>query len=94
MENGGYQSSEELQRANRDAFVDKKTQQEADQRRSEKDKLHKVLDKHIARHKTVEAVRERLKESGKTVSGKSLEVQFEVSDELVKILQKIKNELR
>lgn len=94
MENGGYQSSEELQRANRDAFVDEAAKKQAKAERSEKDKLHKVLDKHIAQHKTVGAVRERLKESGKPISGKALEVQFEVSDELVKILEKIKNELR
>lgn len=92
--NGGYNSSEELQRANHDAFVDKKAQQEANQKRTEKDRLHKTLDKYIAQHKTVDAVRERLKKSGKTISGKALEVQFEVSDELVKILEKIKNELR
>jgi len=92
--NPEYQSSEELQRANRDTFVDKAAKKQAQEQRSEKDKLHKVLDKHIAQHKTVAAVRERLKENKKPVSGKALELQFEVSDELVKILEKIKNELR
>lgn len=91
---GGYQSSEELQRKNRDAFLDENAKKEEQQKRTEKDKLHKVLDKYIAKHKTVSAVRERLKENKKSVSGKALEVQFEVSDAIVDVLEKIKNELR
>lgn len=91
---GEYQSSEELQRANRDAFIDAEAKKAAEQQQTEKQKLHRVLDKYIAKHKTVAAVRERLKENKKPVTGKALEIQFEVSDGIVDVLEKIKNELR
>lgn len=84
-----YQSSEELQRANRDTFVDKAAQKKAEKERTEKDKLHKVLDKHIAKHSKTSEVRKMAKEGER-----SAEAQLDLSAEVVVILEKIKNELR
>lgn len=84
-----YQSSEELQRANRDTFVDKAAQKKADKERTEKDKLHKVLDEHIAKHSKTTYVRKIAKENERTA-----EYQLDLSADLVELLEKIKNELR
>lgn len=84
-----YQSSEELQRANRDTFVDKAAKKDAEEKRSEKDKLHKVLDKHIAKHSKTTDVREMAKKNERTA-----EYQLDLSADLVELLEKIKNELR
>lgn len=84
-----YQSSEELQRANRDVFADKSAETKAKQERTEKDKIHKVLDKYIAKHSKTNAVREMAKEGNRTA-----EAQLDLSAEVVEILEKIKNELR
>lgn len=89
MENGGYQSSEELQRANRDTFVDKSAQKKAEEQKTEKDKLKKVLDKYIDKHSKTSSVRDMAKEGKRTA-----EAQLDLSAELVVILEKIKNELR
>lgn len=84
-----YQSSEELQRRNRDTFVDKATEKAAKDQRTEKDKLHKVLDKHIAKHSKTTDVREMAKKNKRTA-----EYQLDLSADLVELLEKIKNELR
>lgn len=84
-----YVSSEELQRANRDAFVDKKAQKEVDAKRSEKDKLHRVLDKYIAKHSKTSDVRKIAKENTRTA-----DYQLDLSADLVEILEKIKKDLR
>lgn len=84
-----YQSSEELQRSNRDAFVDEAAKKKAEETRSEKDKLHAVLDKHIAKHSKTSDVRKMAKEGERTA-----EAQLDLSAEIVTILEKIKNELR
>lgn len=89
-----YSSSEEIQRAHRTFIQDEERKKEEERQLTDKQRLHKVLDKYIAKHSTTKAVRERLRESGKKVSGKALEVQFEVSDAIVTELEKIKNELR
>lgn len=86
---GEYQSSEELQRANRDTFTDEAAKKQAQERQTEKQKLHKVLDKYIAKHSKTSHVREMAKE-GK----RSAQAQLDLSAEVVVILEKIKNELR
>jgi len=85
-----YQSSEELQRASRGAFVDEKEAKEEEEKQSEHDKLKKTLDKYIKKHETTKGVREERKKH----EGRSLELQFGISDGIVEILEKIKNELR
>lgn len=87
--NGGYQSSEELQRANRSTFTDAAAKKDAQEKRSEKDKLHKVLDKYIAEHSDTAKVRKLAKENKRTA-----DQQLDLSADLVEILRKIKNELR
>lgn len=84
-----YQSSEELQRANRDTFIDQAAKKAAQDARTEKDKLHRVLDKYIAKHSKTTEVREMAKESNR-----STDAQLDLSAEVVAILEKIKNELR
>lgn len=84
-----YQSSEELQRANRDAFVDEAAKKKAEEARTEKDKLHLVLDKYIRKHNSTKAVREMAVEHKRTA-----DYQLDLSADLVEILEKIKNELR
>jgi hypothetical protein len=84
-----YQSSEELQRRNRDVFADKtaKANQQKDQ--TEKAKVRNVLDKYIAKHSKTSEVRKMAKEDGRTA-----DAQLDLSAEVVVILEKIKNELR
>jgi hypothetical protein len=94
MPDGDYVSSEELQRHNADVFASRAAKKAADENKTEKDKIRAVLDRYVAKHKTIGNVREHLKEKGKPVNGRSLELQFEVSDGIVEILEKIKNELR
>lgn len=84
-----YQSSEELQRHNHDVFASGEAEKARAADRSEKDKVVVVLDKYIAKHQTTKGVREE-SEKNKT----SLELQFGISDGIVGILEKIKNELR
>lgn len=84
-----YTSSEELQRANRDVFASEQAEKKARERRSEKDKLHAVLDKYVAKHNSTKAVREMAVEHKRTA-----DYQLDLSADLVEILEKIKNELR
>lgn len=84
-----YNSSEELQRANRDTFVDEAAKNAAKKERSEKDKLHKILDKYIAKHSSTKDVRALAKDGKRTA-----DYQLDLSADLVEILEKIKNELR
>jgi hypothetical protein len=84
-----YQSSEELQRANRDVFASDEAKKRAQEKRSEKDKLHAVLDKYIAKHNSTKAVRDMSVEHNRTA-----DYQLDLSADLVEILEKIKNELR
>lgn len=81
-----YNSSEEFQRSARDTFVSKT---EVKEQRTEKDKLHKVLDKYIAKHSSTVVVRELAKEHNRAA-----DYQLDLSADVVEILQKIKNELR
>ena len=83
-----YQSSEELQRANRDVFAIEAAKK-AQENRTEKDKLHAVLDKYIAKHESTKAVREMAVTHKRTA-----DYQLDLSADLVEILEKIKNELR
>lgn len=87
--NPEYQSSEELQRANRDAFVDESAKKAAEEKRTEKDKLHKVLDKYITKHSKTTDVRKMAKENNRAAK-----YQLDLSADLVELLEKIKNELR
>ena len=84
-----YQSSEELQRATRDTFVDKTVGRAAQEARTEKDKLHAVLDKYIAKHSSTKSVRELSVENNNPA-----DYQLDLSADIVEILEKIKNELR
>lgn len=84
-----YTSSEELQRANRDVFAIENAKKAAEQRRSEKDKLHAVLDKYMKKHESTKTVREMAVEHKRTA-----EYQLDLSADIVEILEKIKNELR
>ena len=84
-----YQSSEELQRANRSAFTDATAQKKADEQKTDKDRLRGVLDKYIGKHSSTKDVRALAKENKR-----SAEYQLDLSADLVEILTKIKNELR
>lgn len=84
-----YQSSEELQRAARGTFIDEAAQRAAQEQRTEKDKIHTVLDKYIAKYSKTSTVRELAKQGNRTA-----EAQLDLSADLVEILEKIKNELR
>jgi hypothetical protein len=84
-----YNSSEELQRAKRDAFVDKAAQNKAEESQTEKQKITKVLDKYIAKHSKTTEIRKMAKEGKRTA-----DQQLDLSAELVEILEKIKSELR
>lgn len=84
-----YHSSEELQRRSRDTFVDEAAKKAAKEERTQKDKIHAVLDKHIAKHSKTSEVRKMAKEGERTA-----EAQLDLSAEVVVILEKIKNELR
>lgn len=86
---GEYQSSEELQRASRGAFIDEAAKKKVEEQQTEKDKLRKVLDRYIAKHSKTTDVREMAKEGKRTV-----EAQLDLSADLVEILEKIKKELR
>lgn len=86
---GEYNSSEELQRATRDTFVNQAVEKKAEQKRSEKDKLHAVLDKYITKHNSTKSVRAMAVETKRDAS-----YQLDLSADLVEILEKIKNELR
>ena len=83
-----YQSSEELQRASRAAFVDEHTKKEAEAQQTERQKLVKVLDKYIIKHQKTTEVRKMAKEAQRTA-----EYQLDLSADLVEILAKTKNEL-
>jgi len=84
-----YQSSETIQRVTRDAFIDKAAQKRVEEQRTEKDKLHKILDKYIAKHSKTTEIRNMAKAGERTA-----DVQLEISAEVTEILEKIKNELR
>ena len=84
-----YNSSEELQRAKRDAFVDKAAQNKAEENQTEKQKIIKVLDKYIVKHSKTTEIRKMAKEGKRTA-----DQQLDLSAELVEILEKIKSELR
>ena len=83
-----YQSSEELQRAKRDAFVDESAKKAAEAQQTEKQKVAKVLDKYIIKHQKTTEVRKMAKEAKR-----GAEYQLDLSADLVEILSKIKNEL-
>jgi hypothetical protein len=84
-----YNSSEELQRASREAFVDESAKKKQQQERSEKDRVHAFLDKHISKHSKTSDVRDMAKENDRTA-----EYQLDLSADIVVLLEKIKNELR
>lgn len=84
-----YKSSEELQRAHRVFVEDEEKKKEEQQRLTDKQKLHKVLDRHIAKHSKTSEVRKMAQEAKRTA-----DAQLDLSAEIVTILEKIKNELR
>lgn len=87
-----YNSSEELQLANRGVFADKaaeKARKKAQANQSEREQLHRVLDKYIAEHTKTTDVREMAKKNNRTA-----DYQLDLSADIVEILEKIKTELR
>ena len=84
-----YQSSEELQRHNRDVFASKEAKEKQQANTTERDKIRKVLDQYISKHKSTDTVRKMAKEAGRTA-----DEQLDLSAELVEILTKIKSDLR
>lgn len=87
-----YQSSEEIQMAHRAAFVDtekQKAEQARQKQLTQKQKLHKLLDKYINDHNSTKEVRKMAKSSERTN-----DYQMDLSADLVEILEKIKKEVR
>lgn len=84
-----YQSSEELQRRNRDVFADKAAEDNKKKDQTAKAKVRNVLDKYIAKYSKTSEVRKMAQEAKRTA-----EAQLDLSAEVVVILEKIKNELR
>jgi hypothetical protein len=84
-----YHSSEQLQQRNRDVFASEQAKKNKDKNRTEKDKIHKVLDQYIEKHSKTSEVRKMAQEGERTA-----EAQLDLSAEVVVILEKIKNELR
>lgn len=83
-----YISSEELQRHNASVFANGKAQSETPVA-SDADRVKKVLDVYINKHKSTDTVRSMAKEANRTA-----EAQLDLSADLVEILEKIKRELR
>jgi hypothetical protein len=84
-----YKSSEEIARAHRVFVEDEKKKKEQQQQLTDKQKLHKVLDKYIAKHSKTTEIRKMAKEGKRTA-----DQQLDLSADVVEILEKIKNELR
>lgn len=84
-----YQSSEELQRASREAFVDEAAKKKQEAEATERQKVVKVLDRYIEKHSKTTEIRKMAKEGDRTA-----DAQLDLSAELVEILEKIKKELR
>lgn len=89
-----YSSSEEFQRAHAAGLKKQEEEKKTLKAMTERERLHAVIDKYIAKHSTVKAVRARIKENGQAINKHTLEIQFEVSDIIATELTKIKNELR
>lgn len=84
-----YNSSEELARAHRQTFVQKEKEAEQQAHLTEKQKLHKVLDRYIKKYGSTKDVREMATKAKRTA-----DYQLDLSADLIGILEKIKNELR
>lgn len=84
-----YQSSEELQRTSREAFVDEAAKKKQEAEATERQKVVKVLDRYIEKHSKTTEIRKMAKEGDRTA-----DAQLDLSAELVEILEKIKKELR
>lgn len=84
-----YKSSEEIQRAHRTFVQDEEKKKEEQQRLTDKQKLHAVLDKYIAKHNSTKEIRKMAKDGKRTA-----DAQLDLSADVVEILEKIKNELR
>lgn len=84
-----YTSSEELQRATRDTFVDEAARKRAQTEQTERQKVHKVLDKYVAKYSSTKSVRAMAQENKRAA-----DYQLDLSADIVEILEKIKNELR
>lgn len=84
-----YSSSEEIQRQHSaDVFARAESErQKVDL--TEKEKLKKLLDTHIARYSSTKSVREMAKEHSR-----SADYQLDLSADIVDVLEKIKSELR
>lgn len=83
-----YNSSEELQRHSADVFAREQVKKTEDTI-TERGRLKKILDKHIAQHEKTASVRKLAKSAGRTN-----DYQMDLSADLVEILEKIKSELR
>ncbi len=88
-----YNSSEELHMAHRAAFTEAKKKEEEHRHLTDKEKLHALLDKYVAKHCSTKSVRKMAKEN-KNVEKYGADYQLDLSADIVEILEKIKNELR
>lgn len=84
-----YKSSEEFQRAHRAGIEELKAEEETRKVLTDRQKIRKVLDKHIEKYSKTSEVRKMAEEKKK-----SAEHQLDVCADVVEILEKIKNELR
>lgn len=84
-----YNSSEEFQRAHKAGLEQQKIEEARQKATTEKQKIHAVLDKYLAKYSKTTETRKRAQKNKK-----SADHQLDVDAEVVEILEKIKNELR
>lgn len=84
-----YNSSEEIARAHRNTFIEKEAEEKQKAQLTDKQKLHRVLDRYIKKYGSTKDVREMAKKAGRTA-----DYQLDLSADVIEILEKIKNELR
>lgn len=82
-----YRSSEELQRHKAEVFASEQAKKAVDV--SERDRIFKVIDSHIAKHSSTVSVRELARANNKTA-----DYQLDLSADIVALLNKIKSELK
>lgn len=84
-----YNSSENLQRSNRDVFANASTKPKDKAEQSVHDKNISVIDGYVKMHQSTVNVRSLAKKNHRTA-----DYQLDLSADLVEILEKIKSELR
>ena len=91
VENGVevYNSSEEIARVTRQAFIQKEAEKEQKKRLTDKERLIAGLDQYIEKHSKTTNVRKIAEEKKRTA-----DYQLDLSADIVEILEKIKSDLR